>query len=156
MSTKKEHPEKSIQDLSKQLVVVEDRPGLFFGSNEQRTVYAVLIMMKNKPFTESEINLIKNRIDRSDAKVIAVPGELQSPYDRLFLAAGNIQEQSKDKQLQEINDNFLNSNPTMSMKPPTDNSPFYFAKEPIPKQMLTLLETVLGVSAVLAILLIYY
>jgi Spermine/spermidine synthase domain len=155
-SFKKEHPEKSIQDLSKQLVVVEDRPGLFFGSNEQRTVYAVLIMMKNKPFTESEINLIKNRIDRSDAKVIAVPGELQSPYDRLFLAAGNIQEQSKDKQLQEINDNFLNSNPTMSMKPPTDNSPFYFAKEPIPKQMLTLLETVLGVSAVLAILLIYY
>jgi hypothetical protein len=42
------------------------------------------------------------------------------------------------------------------MEPPTDNSPFYFAKEPIPKQMLTLLETVLGVSAVLAILLIYY
>ena len=140
-SLKNEHPEKSIQDLTKQLLIVEDRPGLFFGSNEQRTVFASLIMMKNKPFTESEIKLIKNRIDKSDAKIIAVPSEVvEPPYDRFFL----------------INGNSLNSNTLINMKPPTDNSPFYFAKEPIPKQMLILLETVLGVSSVLALLLLYY
>nr|MDP9289620.1 hypothetical protein [Thermoproteota archaeon] len=42
------------------------------------------------------------------------------------------------------------------LKPPTDDSPFYFAREQIPKQMIVLLETVLAVSAVLAALLIYY
>lgn len=140
-SLKKEHPEKSIQELTKQLLIVEDRPGLFFGSNEQRTLFASLIMMKNKPFTESEIKLMKNRIDRSDAKTIAVPGEIvEPPYDKFFLA----------------NDSSLNSNKHANMKPPTDNSPFYFAKEQIPKQMLILLETVLGVSSVLALLLVYY
>src|SRR5206468_11025500 len=42
------------------------------------------------------------------------------------------------------------------LQPPTDNSPFYFAREQIPKQMKLLLETVIGVSALLTILLIYY
>jgi hypothetical protein len=45
---------------------------------------------------------------------------------------------------------------SLELKPPTDDSPFYFAREQIPKQMVFLLETVLGVSAVLALLLIYY
>ena len=40
-SLRKEYPEKNIQDISKQILVVEDRPGLYFGSNEKRTVYAV-------------------------------------------------------------------------------------------------------------------
>jgi hypothetical protein len=44
----------------------------------------------------------------------------------------------------------------LKLKPPTDDSPFYFAKEQVPNQMILLLETVLGVSAVLALLLIYY
>ena len=42
------------------------------------------------------------------------------------------------------------------LKPPTDDSPFYFAKEQIPKQLILLIEMVLGVSAVLALLLVYY
>ncbi|HYZ51013.1 MAG TPA: hypothetical protein VE593_09005, partial [Nitrososphaeraceae archaeon] len=32
----------SIQDISRQIVVVEDKPGLFFASNNQRNVYPVL------------------------------------------------------------------------------------------------------------------
>jgi hypothetical protein len=42
------------------------------------------------------------------------------------------------------------------LKPPTDDSPFYFAREEIPNQLILLLETVLGVSLVLGILLAYY
>jgi MFS family permease len=154
-SLRKEYPEKNIQDISKQLLVVEDRPGLYFGSNEKRTVYAVLLVIKNKPFADSEINLIKDRIVKRDAKVIAMPGKyVQPPYDRLFLVSGQnyTGRQQQNTQLQNTNSDPINLN----MKPPTDDSPFYFAKEPLPKQMLTLLETVLGVSAVLALLLVYY
>src|ERR687886_336571 len=50
-----------VQDISKQIVVVEDRPGLTFGSNNQRSVYPVLVMVKNSPFTSSELDLIKTR-----------------------------------------------------------------------------------------------
>jgi CDP-diglyceride synthetase len=42
------------------------------------------------------------------------------------------------------------------LKPPTDDSPFYFAKEQIPSQLVLLIETVLGVCVVLALLLVYY
>ncbi len=42
------------------------------------------------------------------------------------------------------------------LKPPTDDSPFYFAREQIPNQMKLLLETVVGVSVVLSLLLAYY
>src|ERR671939_257764 len=51
---------------------------------------------------------------------------------------------------------YLQQSSPFRMKPPTDDSPFYFAKEPIPAQLVLLLETVIGVSAVLAFLLIYY
>src|SRR5919199_93756 len=74
-----------VQDISKQIVVVEDRPGLFFGSNNQRSVYPVLVMVKNSPFTSSELDLIKARAARNDAKVIAMPGGyVQPPYDRFM------------------------------------------------------------------------
>ena len=39
------------QDISRRILVVEDRPGLSFGSNDQRTVYPVIVMVKNSPFT---------------------------------------------------------------------------------------------------------
>lgn len=152
-SLRREYPEKSIHDISKQLLVVEDRPGLYFGSNEKRTVYAVLLIIKNKPFTDYEINVIKNRIVRNNAKVIAMPGEyVQPPYDRLFFTGGLDHKSRQNTQLHKIDDDSIN----LSMKLPTDDSPFYFAKEPLPKQMVTLLQTVLAVSAVLALLLIYY
>src|SRR5919198_1134510 len=52
----------SIQNISKQIVVVEDRPGLFFGSNDKRSVYPVLVMVKNSPFSSSELDLIKAHV----------------------------------------------------------------------------------------------
>jgi hypothetical protein len=58
------------------------------------------------------------------------------------------------KQLQQSDDPTTTT--IMKLKLPTDDSPFYFAREQIPHQMIILLETVLGISAILALLLIYY
>src|ERR671927_625200 len=81
----------SIQDISKQIVVVEDRPGLTFGSNNQRTEYPVLVMVKNSPFTSSQLDLIKSKVARNDARVIAIPGlPIQPPYDRLLISSNTV------------------------------------------------------------------
>jgi hypothetical protein len=62
---------------------------------------------------------------------------IREPYDKLFSNDGN------DQYFSQV------SNP----KVPIDDSPFYFAKEPIPQQMIILLATVLGISAALSVLL---
>ncbi|MFL6430757.1 MAG: hypothetical protein ACJ71X_04770, partial [Nitrososphaeraceae archaeon] len=150
----------SVQDISKQIVVVEDRPGLTFGSNNQRTEYPVLVMVKNSPFTNSELDLIKAKVARNDAKVIAMPGGyVQPPYDRLLLPVsnGSNKNHQQSQQLQQPQPSYDPQQlASFNLKPPTDDSPFYFAKEQIPNQMLLLLETVLGVSVVLGLLLAYY
>jgi predicted membrane-bound spermidine synthase len=147
-SLRQEKKEGSKEDISQQILVVEDRPGLYFTSNNQQTIYPVVLIIKNNPFTDSEINLAKERIANNNAKVIAMPdGYIEPPYDRLLSDKNYYHSQ----QLQE-NDRKT----SLELKPPTDDSPFYFAREQIPNQMILLLETVLGVSAVLALLLIYY
>jgi predicted membrane-bound spermidine synthase len=138
----------SSEDIRKQILVVENRPGLYFESNDKQTIYPVLLMIKNNPFTDSEINLAKERIANNNARVIAMPGGyIQPPYDTLLLDKNYYHSQK----LQESDVRAI-----LELKPPTDDSPFYFAKEQVPNQMILLLETVLGVSAVLALLLIYY
>src|SRR5215217_5703308 len=138
----------SSEDIRKQILVVENRPGLYFESNDKQTIYPVLLMIKNNPFTESEINLAKERIAKNNARIIAMPGGyIQPPYDTLLLDKNYYHNQ-------ELQESDLRA--ILKLKPPTDDSPFYFAKEQVPNQMILLLETVLGVSAVLALLLIYY
>jgi predicted membrane-bound spermidine synthase len=138
----------SSEDIRKQILVVENRPGLYFESNNKQTIYPVLLIIKNNPFTDSEINLAKERVANNNARVIAMPGGyIQPPYDTLLLDKNYYNSQ----QLQQSDLRAI-----LELKPPTDDSPFYFAKEQVPNQMILLLETVLGVSAVLALLLIYY
>jgi predicted membrane-bound spermidine synthase len=138
----------SSEDIRKQILVVENRPGLYFESNNKQTIYPVLLIIKNNPFTDSEINLAKERIANNNARVIAMPGGyIQPPYDTLLLDKNYYHSQ----QLQESDLRAI-----LELKPPTDDSPFYFAKEQVPNQMILLLVTVLGVSAILALLLIYY
>ena len=147
-SLRQEKKGESSEDIRQQILAVEDRPGLYFASNDQQTIFPVVLIIKNSPFTDSEINLAKGRIANNNAKVIAMPdGYIEPSYDRLLLDKNYHHRQ----QLQE-ND----PKTSLELKPPTDDSPFYFAREQIPKQMVFLLETVLGVSAVLALLLIYY
>jgi hypothetical protein len=125
------------QNITKQILVVEDRPGLTFGPSEDH--YPVLLVIKNTPFTTSELNFVKEKISNNNAKVVAMPGDyFNSPYNKLLLNVGSQQLASS------------------GLKPPRDDSPFYFAKELIPNQMVLLIETVLGVSVLLAILLAYY
>jgi hypothetical protein len=150
---------KSIQDISKQILVVEDSPGLFFQSDDQRTVYPVLVIVKNSPFTSSELDLVKQRVARNNDKVIAMPGGyVQPPYDSLLSIDGS--GRGGVKQQQQQSSSQISYNPVKTaifgLKPPTDDSPFYFAKEQIPNQMKILLETVIAVSIVLSLLLVYY
>jgi hypothetical protein len=137
-------------DITKQILLVEDSPGLTFGPNPQRTFYPVLLVIQNSPFTGSELAVIKERVNTSHAKVIAMPGGyVQSPYDRLFRSVGS----NSDLQQKESYD------PQSSIffeKLPTDDSPFFFATALVPNQMVLLIETVLGVSVVITLLLIYY
>ena len=151
------------QDISKQILIVEDSPGLTFGPNPQRTFYPVLLVIKNSPFTASELALIKERVNKSDAKVIAMPGGyVQPPYDRLLLRGGNNtnnnnNNNNQQQQLQQLLQ--VSYDPQrlgFELKPPTDDSPFFFATQLVPSQMVLLIETVLGVSAVLGLLLVYY
>jgi hypothetical protein len=158
---------KSIQDISKQILVVEDSPGLTFGSNAQRTEYPVLVIVKNSPFTRSQLDLVKQQVSTNDASIIAMPGGyVQPPYDNLLSSTkrdNNVRPQQQQQQQQQQQEQSLSQvshdlqkTTFFGLKPPTDDSPFYFAKEQIPKQLVLLIETVLGVSAVLALLLVYY
>jgi hypothetical protein len=148
------------QDISKQILVVEDSPGLTFGPNPQRTFYPVLLVIKNSPFTASELALIKERVNNGNAKVIAMPGGyVQPPYDRLLLSVGNNGNNDNKLQQQHQQTFQVSYDPQrlgFELKPPTDDSPFFFATQLVPSQIVTLIETVLGVSAVLGLLLVYY
>jgi hypothetical protein len=149
---------KSAQEISKQMIVVENRPGLYFGANDNRTIYPVIVMLKNKPFTESEISLVTDRVRENDARVFVIPGvHVQPPYDKLLMTSGNL-EKSEDQKKSKGQDVVENENieAIMELKPPTDDSPFFFAREKIPGQMIILLVTALSVSGVLALLLVYY
>ena len=149
---------KSAQEISKQMIVVENRPGLYFGANDNRTIYPVIVMLKNRPFTESEISLVTDRVRENDAQVFVIPGvHVQPPYDKLLMTSGNL-EKSEDQKKSKGQDVVENENieAIMELKPPTDDSPFFFAREKIPGQMIILLVTVLSVSGVLALVLVYY
>ncbi|HYA83881.1 MAG TPA: hypothetical protein VEH06_10595, partial [Candidatus Bathyarchaeia archaeon] len=137
-------------DISKQILLVEDSPGLTFGPNPQRTFYPVLLVIKNSPFTGSEIAVIKERVNKSHAKVIAMPGGyVQPPYDRLLLNVGPNSDLQQHESYDPQSSDFFE-------KVPTDDSPFFFATQLVPNQMVLLIETVLGVSVVITLLLVYY
>jgi predicted membrane-bound spermidine synthase len=148
---------KNAEEVSRHVAIVEDRPGLYFGANENRTIYPVLVMLKNKPFTSSEISIINERARENNAELFVVPGVYaQPPFDDLLTV--NSQFESNKQQQGFIGRNIETEkiNSIIELEPPTDDSPFFFAREKVPEQMILLLVTVLSVSAVLALLLIYY
>lgn len=107
-------------------------------------------MIKNSPFTGSEVAVIKERVIKSHSKVIVMPGGyVQPPYDRLLLSVGD----NSDLQQHESHDP---QSSAFFEKLPTDDSPFFFATQLVPNQMVLLIETVLGVAVVITLLLVYY
>lgn len=137
---------KSSEDVSKNIVAVEDRPGLYFGrSNENQTYYPLLVMVKSNPFTSKQLDFIKERAKENHAEIFILGNSyIRSPYDLLFSNDSN----DYAKYLSSV----VASNP----KVPTDDSPFYFAREQIPHQMVILLGTVLVISAAVAVLLAFH
>ena len=148
---------KNAEEISRHVAIVEDRPGLYFGANENRTIYPVLVMLKNKPFTSSEISIINERARENNAELFVVPGVYaQPPYDELLTVNSQFEPNKQEQEFIGRNIETEKINSIIEMEPPTDDSPFFFAREKVPEQMVLLLVTVLSVSGVLALLLIYY
>ena len=57
----RQETKKNAQGISKQMMIVEDRLGLYFGSNPEKTIYPVLVMIKNSPFTQTEIDMVNSQ-----------------------------------------------------------------------------------------------
>lgn len=135
----------SMEDVASHIIVMEDRPGLYFGRTEDsQDYYPVLVMVKAVPFTGSQISMVKEKATAGRADVTMLGAQTSPPYDRLF--------SSTDKS---YND-YVTSTMGINTKMPTDDSPFYFSREPVPRQMITLLGTVLAISAGLSALLVVY
>jgi hypothetical protein len=148
---------KNAEEISRHVAIVEDRPGLYFGANENRTIYPVLVMLKNKPFTSSEISIINERARENNAELFVLPGVYaQPPYDELLTVNSQFEPNKQQQGFIGRNIETEKVNSIIELEPPTDDSPFFFAREKVPEQMILLLVTVLSVSAVLALLLIYY
>ncbi|MFL6435288.1 MAG: hypothetical protein ACJ71O_16330 [Nitrososphaeraceae archaeon] len=137
---------KSRESVAKQLMVVEDRPGLYFGRSENdEKYYPVLVMVKSIPFSDEEISRVKEKAELTHAEVTMLADNYVSePFNRLFNNDDNIYSQYFST--------IVANNPTI----PTDDSPFYFAREQVPKQMVILLVTVVAISSLLSAMLIYH
>ena len=80
-------------------------------------------MIKNSHFTDSELDLIKKRVDKSNAKVIAMPhGYIQPPYGTFLFSNGS---ESSSGYRSQINYDPQKGPRVLMLKPPTDDSPFY-------------------------------
>jgi hypothetical protein len=136
---------KSREEISRHIIVIEDRPGLYFGRvDDSQTHYPVLVMVKATPFTEDQIGHIRERVESDRADVMMLGDrQIAPPYDMLF-ATGGIDDYNHHVA------SVMGINPRVTV----DDSPFYFARDLIPSQMISLLATVLGISAGLCALLV--
>jgi hypothetical protein len=155
-SIRQEQPGKRTDDIARQIVVIEDCGQR---CSEDKVLSRILVLVKNSPFSNSELNIIKNKVAQNSAKFIAMAAQnVQSQY-RSLLYADISDENFGQESLLATDDVLVPQNwqrPNSGLKLPTDDSPFYFAKEPVPKQMITLLGTILILSTVLTAILIYY
>lgn len=136
----------SREDVAKHIIVMEDRPGLYFGrTDDSQDYYPVLVMVKAAPFTDEQVGFVQEKAAAGRAEVTMMAGtQVKPPYDRLFSSTDD-----------SYND-YVTSTMGINTKMPTDDSPFYFSREPVPRQMITLLGTVLAISAGLSAMLFAY
>lgn len=136
---------KSPEDVVEHIVVLEDRPGLYFGrEDDTQTYYPVLVMVKSSPFTDEELQLVSERAQAGRAEVSVLAGEqVEPPYDMLFSTGERADY-----------DQYVASQMGINPKITTDDSPFYFARDLVPRQMILLLGTVLAISAAISVVLV--
>src|SRR5215204_2230779 len=137
---------KSRESVAKHVMVIEDRPGLYFGrSDDNQKYYPILVMIKSTPFLDGEVTMVKEKAERNQAEITMLADNyVAEPFNKLF--------NNDSAVYSEYFSTTVASNPTI----PTDDSPFYFAREQIPKQMIILLVTVVAISGLLSALLIYH
>ena len=137
---------KSRESVAKHVMVIEDRPGLYFGrSDDNQKYYPILLMIKSTPFLDGEVTTVKEKAEGNRAEITMLADNyVAAPFNKLFNNDSNV--------YSEYFSTTVASNPTV----PTDDSPFYFAREQIPKQMIILLITVMAISGLLSALLIYH
>src|SRR5918996_1221956 len=137
---------KSRESVAKHVMVIEDRPGLYFGrSDDNQKYYPTLVMIKSTPFLDEEVTMVKERAEGNQAEITMLADNyVAEPFNKLF--------NNDSAVYSEYFSTTVASNPTI----PTDDSPFYFAREQIPKQMIILLVTVVAISGLLSALLIYH
>jgi predicted membrane-bound spermidine synthase len=137
---------KSRESVAKHVMVVEDRPGLYFGrSDDNQRYYPTLVMIKSTPFLDGEVTMVKEKAEGNQSEITMLADTyVAEPFDKLF--------NNDNTAYNEYFSTTVASNPTI----PTDDSPFYFAREQIPKQMTILLITVVAISGFLSVLLIYH
>jgi hypothetical protein len=137
---------KSRESVAKHVMVIEDRPGLYFGrSDDNQKYYPILVMIKSTPFLKGEVTTVKEKAEGNQAEITMLADTyVTAPFNKLFNNDSTV--------YSEYFSTTVASNPTI----PTDDSPFYFAREQIPKQMIILLVTVVAISGLLSALLIYH
>src|ERR687894_1725314 len=137
---------KSRESVAKHVMVIEDRPGLYFGrSDDNQKYYPILLMIKSTPFLDREVTMVKEKAEGNQAEITMLADNyVAAPFNKLFNNDSTV--------YNEYFSTTVASNPTI----PTDDSPFYFAREQIPKQMIILLVTVVAISGLLSALLIYH
>jgi predicted membrane-bound spermidine synthase len=137
---------KSRESVAKHVMVIEDRPGLYFGrSDDNQKYYPILVMIKSTPFLKGEVTMVKEKAEGNQAEItMLADAYVAAPFNKLFNNDSIV--------YSEYFSTTVASNPTI----PTDDSPFYFAREQIPNQMIILLVTVLAISGLLSALLIYH
>src|ERR671914_893973 len=137
---------KSRESVARHVMVVEDRPGLYFGrSDDNQKYYPVMVMVKSTPFVNGEVTRVKEKAEGNQAEITMLADSyVAAPFNKLF--------NNDSAVYNEYFSTTVASNPTI----PTDDSPFYFAREQIPKQMIILLVTVMAISGLLSALLIYH
>lgn len=135
------------QEILSRVIVVENKPGLYFLPSSEGSIYPVLVMIKNSAFTTEELEIVKQRVSERNAKTILLPGDhMQSEFEEIL-----------SKSLGSTGSHGEGANSSISsLPPPTDDSPFFFARERIPFQLIMLLTTVLILSGVLFTILLYY
>jgi predicted membrane-bound spermidine synthase len=138
---------KSRESVAKHVMVIEDRPGLYFGrSDDNQKYYPILVMIKSTPFLDGEVTIVKEKAEGNQAEITMLADDyVAAPFNKLFSNESTVYSEY-------FSSTTVASNPTI----PTDDSPFYFAREQIPKQMLLLLVTVVAISGLLSALLIYH
>ncbi len=151
-SLRQEEVGKGIDQIAKQIVIIEDCREKCDRTN---AISRVLVLVKNSPFDDTDLKIIESKVTKNNAKVLAMAGQnIQPTFKDLLFANGT---EASSNQITNADGTSPNlQRPLSGLKLPTDDSPFYFAKELIPKQMIILLETILVLSLALTGVLVYY